>query len=321
MNAAGVLFLGLLWALMGGRRRQPAPARELPPTLPQPRGERTSTPPWPSVTPSGLPPFPGSGWQYDEPPPKAVQQRAGELRAQLWARGKGSHKIEQTAGRWIAYRAELTRGNKQGVVAYRERSSAAPRPPAAGTAQRPTAPSAPGMGAIVIPVATDLNAPNVYVMRPGTTYRVQSEAELPAVIDPDAVKRGLEAGGAKNVTILPTGSALTLIRYDISPTFTIPVAVGEWLTMPIMGSEFRLRFIEIKVLGAPAVSPIGMPTLRRGSKGPAVGVLQRKLGIAADDQFGAGTHAAVVAYQRRNGLKPDGVVGPNTWIALLGRAA
>jgi len=40
-------------------------------------------------------------------------------------------------------------------------------------------------------------------------------------------------------------------------------------------------------------------------------------GIAADGQFGPGTHNAVVAFQRGRGLTADGIVGANT-IAALG---
>lgn len=88
---------------------------QLPPSTP------TSAPPWPAVTPTGLPPFPGPGWEYDEPPPPAVVQRARELAAPLWRWGKGQIKQEQTAGRWITYRAEIVANGKQGVVAYREK--------------------------------------------------------------------------------------------------------------------------------------------------------------------------------------------------------
>lgn len=59
-------------------------------------------------------------------------------------------------------------------------------------------------------------------------------------------------------------------------------------------------------------------TLRVGSHGDAVKQMQRKLGIAADGVFGAGTAKAVKAWQEANGLKPDGVVGPNSLKVLFG---
>src|SRR5512144_3062696 len=65
-----------------------------------------------------------------------------------------------------------------------------------------------------------------------------------------------------------------------------------------------------------------MPILKRGSKGKAVRALQQQLkdlgfdpnGI--DGSFGAGTEAAVRAFQQANGLGVDGKVGPNTRAAL-----
>ena len=46
-------------------------------------------------------------------------------------------------------------------------------------------------------------------------------------------------------------------------------------------------------------------------------LVQEALGVAADGKFGKQTKAAVVAYQRANGLTPDGEVGINTWKKLL----
>lgn len=61
-----------------------------------------------------------------------------------------------------------------------------------------------------------------------------------------------------------------------------------------------------------------MRTLRIGSTGEDVKLLQEKLGgLDADGIFGRLTQAAVVAYQSANGLVPDGIVGPLTWAKLL----
>lgn len=64
-----------------------------------------------------------------------------------------------------------------------------------------------------------------------------------------------------------------------------------------------------------------LPILRRGSSGAEVKILQSHLGIAADGAFGPGTENAVRAFQRSRGLTPDGVVGAQTWGALLGQQA
>lgn len=59
-------------------------------------------------------------------------------------------------------------------------------------------------------------------------------------------------------------------------------------------------------------------TIKRGSQGPRVLELQKKLGITADGVFGTGTEAALKAWQASRGLVADGVAGPRTLKALLG---
>ena len=69
-----------------------------------------------------------------------------------------------------------------------------------------------------------------------------------------------------------------------------------------------------------------MAVYRLGSHGAEVTRLQEALterGLyrgPLDGDFGGGTHAAVVAFQRRNKLVPDGRVGPRTWAALFQNA-
>ena len=58
-------------------------------------------------------------------------------------------------------------------------------------------------------------------------------------------------------------------------------------------------------------------TLRMGMRGAAVKQLQRKLGVRpVSGYYGALTKAAVKRFQRRRGLKADGVAGPATLRAL-----
>jgi peptidoglycan hydrolase-like protein with peptidoglycan-binding domain len=56
-----------------------------------------------------------------------------------------------------------------------------------------------------------------------------------------------------------------------------------------------------------------MAILKRGLVGEPVKVLQEKLGVPNDGEFGAGTEAALKKYQQENGLKVDGVAGPDTF--------
>lgn len=66
----------------------------------------------------------------------------------------------------------------------------------------------------------------------------------------------------------------------------------------------------------PDANGTGRPTLRRGANGALVSAIQRRLGIAANGNFGPTTEAAVREFQRANGLVPDGIVGPTTWRVL-----
>ena len=62
--------------------------------------------------------------------------------------------------------------------------------------------------------------------------------------------------------------------------------------------------------------------LKQGSSGQEVKEVQRRLKLwgyyngAVDGTFGAGTRNAVIAFQKKNGLKADGVVGKSTYKAL-----
>lgn len=75
----------------------------------------------------------------------------------------------------------------------------------------------------------------------------------------------------------------------------------------------------------PAPAPAARPILKRGSKGQAVKDLQQKLrngypayarGLVVDGDFGPGTDRIVKEFQRRSGLKADGIVGPATYRKL-----
>ena len=59
-----------------------------------------------------------------------------------------------------------------------------------------------------------------------------------------------------------------------------------------------------------------MTTLKRGSRGAEVKTLQGKLNLMADGIFGPLTEEAVKEFQKRKGLKADGVAGAQTWAAL-----
>lgn len=59
-----------------------------------------------------------------------------------------------------------------------------------------------------------------------------------------------------------------------------------------------------------------MQTVKKGSRGEAVKLLQGLLGVTADGIFGVKTQTAVKDYQAGHGLKVDGICGPATWAAI-----
>lgn len=302
------------------RRPSPAPPTSTwMPAPPSPEG------PWPQAVPPGLPPFPGGGWEPDEPPPKEVVTRAGQLLGALWKNGAGAFKIERTGARWIAYRATKM-GAKKGVVAYRLKY--------------------PGAG---VPKT---------VARPGETLTLEEGQRYTLLFRaPDMPAAAAESLRAHLATHYPDVNVLaanvrkaegmTWVQVDLIVLKTQTVRMGAMA--PVLGHQVLLAKVLRRVPEKPgtstpiatpvstvvqtptgrivAKSPIELPTLRvgRGLKPKApdanVRVLQSKLGIEADGRFGSGTLHAVKAFQQRRGLTDDGVVGPKTWTALFGTQA
>lgn len=72
----------------------------------------------------------------------------------------------------------------------------------------------------------------------------------------------------------------------------------------------------------PTTSKITYPTVREGDRGEVVTQLQMFLSslgstLKVDGIFGPGTRSAVCAFQRKNGLTVDGIVGKQTWAKLI----
>ncbi len=59
-----------------------------------------------------------------------------------------------------------------------------------------------------------------------------------------------------------------------------------------------------------------MSILKRGLSGEPVKILQAKLGVPSDGEFGPGTETALKAYQQQHGLKVDGIAGPDTFAQM-----
>lgn len=87
-------------------------------------------------------------------------------------------------------------------------------------------------------------------------------------------------------------------------------------------SEQKIRQLHADgIFGAGAPANLPETSLSIGDRGQQVKRLQEALNaqgesLDADGVFGPGTHAAVVSFQARHGLTPDGIVGSKTKAAL-----
>lgn len=96
----------------------------------------------------------------------------------------------------------------------------------------------------------------------------------------------------------------------LAVSFALPAAIGVGASIT---NDADIAQVETVVAAA---------TLRQGSQGGEVKEVQRRLkkwgyyNGSVDGVFGAGTRAAVIAFQKKNGLTADGVVGKATYKAL-----
>ena len=96
---------------------------------------------------------------------------------------------------------------------------------------------------------------------------------------------------------------------------------GWWSTPDAMHFEFGGTPTDADAQTERASRELGgyglaRPVLRRGSTGEPVREVQVMLGVPVTGVFDDPTDDAVRAFQRANGLDPDGEVGPKTWAKL-----
>ena len=101
------------------------------------------------------------------------------------------------------------------------------------------------------------------------------------------------------------------------------VTVNNWvlrLQKELNAQKFRdsngKALVEDGIAGKATLS--ACPTVKQKAKGNITKLIQEKVGVKADGDFGSATHKAVVAYQKSKGLIQDGIVGTNTWRKFLG---
>ncbi len=160
-------------------------------------------------------------------------------------------------------------------------------------------------------IAIDLNAPRHPLGHVGT-FSPRQRATIRALCKKYGLRWGGDYRGRKDEmhfeVILPLSQARARVR-------------ALQARPPLAAS--RTRTVVRKVVAAVTRKPVSSagPVLRNGSSGAAVKVMQRHLQqhghrIVADGKFGPGTRAALIAFQRKCGLVPDGICGPKGWAAL-----
>lgn len=101
---------------------------------------------------------------------------------------------------------------------------------------------------------------------------------------------------------------------------TLAESLGVWSY--VEPAYLTPTWVHMDARTGPPACFAGYPLVRQGSRGVYVCVLQDALSaagipdVAIDGLFGPATRAAVVLYQRENGLLGDGIVGCTTWTAL-----
>lgn len=101
----------------------------------------------------------------------------------------------------------------------------------------------------------------------------------------------------------------------VEPELATPEQEKQW-------GEMKPGALDVQANYTSPSPAVALPTLRRGSSGDEVMLVQQRLGLSpVDGKFGPMTEAAVRKFQGANGLTADGIVGRMTWGALLGKAA
>jgi peptidoglycan hydrolase-like protein with peptidoglycan-binding domain len=178
--------------------------------------------------------------------------------------------------------------------------SPSPAPP------KPTTPSTPS------PSPAPASTPSDWV-----TASAPAELPWPSAWEPD-----VPAGPA---VVARANALLPLLWGRGEGSRTTEQTAGRWTTYVAtrMGDKRGVVVFRPRIATAPAATPVSttakvstLRTLRKGSVGTDVAILQRRLGIAADGNFGPLTDQAVRNWQAAHSLTTDGIVGPQTWASL-----
>lgn len=152
----------------------------------------------------------------------------------------------------------------------------------------------------------------------GTYYQKLTGSPVPTTPTPTETAFPTVKAGSGN------SAAVKTLQYGLQArgySLTVDGAFGAKTKAALVAFQ-KSRGLTADGIAGAKTWPALLPTVRSGSHGAAVRALQVELraaghSVAVDGVFGAGTKAAVIAYQKTKGLTADGIVGAKTWGSLV----
>lgn len=160
----------------------------------------------------------------------------------------------------------------------------------------------------------------------GTPIKIEPpKQETGTVVDVTIIRKG---NRGPEVTFLQ--KKLISLGYEL-PRFGADGTFGAETVAAVKEFQRDQRITADGIVGPETFSKLNRAKPRRGKpyrgtlyrlkspymKSANIGVIQRKLGVKADNIYGPITERAVRDFQRRQNLKVDGIVGPLTWRRLF----
>lgn len=183
------------------------------------------------------------------------------------------------------------------------------------------------MGKVVVPDTPDPVIPS-QPSRPSDPYptlRVSAHGTAVKTAQQRLIAHGYDVGSAGADGWFGEGTLKAVKRFQSDKGLIVDGIIGS-ATWTALNKEPEKK--EEPVQPSEPVKPIqpstNRPTIGVGDSGSSVKEAQtmlKKLGYnigsyGADGVFGNSTKGAVLNFQKKNGLAPDGIVGPNTWTEL-----
>lgn len=128
----------------------------------------------------------------------------------------------------------------------------------------------------------------------------------------------IEGNTSSDPGVVRNGGSVNMKKYAISKDNAYFATPGEKANIDTKQSD-----VKTADNGNPYTCPSSDTVLKKGSKGNDVKWVQFELNqdkasLVVDGDFGSNTKAAVESYQKRHGLKVDGIVGSKTIASLKG---